>query len=441
MADPYIGTRTVMRSFLDAVTPPGWQPVPGEDMDNQLSAIADGLQYVYDFLTTMGTMRDPQRTAYLDELEREYGVSPNTILTDAQRRAYLALIKYARNRRGTIDNMQTALNLAGLGVGGYGLNVYANDPPVHPGPFTQFSYQCVCGGANAYCGYNPVGGGGAVTAVCGVNGGLWVVNGDVFSSAPGYYGCGNTNMVCGYFPAGSATTAVCGYYTFLLYSPIMIASPTDAWTWPCTFFVAAGVTRAPGVRSPSPTGNMNTLWFSICSDPSGNIWATDFGGKIYKCNSGSTTFNVTTSATANWYSICSDPSGNIWATVSGGDIYKCPSGSTTFTGVGGTSRAWYSICSDPSGNIWATDFGGKIYKCNSGSTTFNVTTSATANWSSIRSDPSGNIWAAVYFGDIYKCTVSTTTFTGVGGTSRAWNSICSDPSGQYLGGGNYRRYL
>ena len=247
MSDPYIGTRTVMRSFLDAVTPPGWQPVPGEDMDNQLSAIADGLQYVYDFLTTMGTMRDPQRTAYLDELEREYGVSPNTALTDAQRRAILQTIKYGRNRRATITNMQTALDLSGFGVGGYGLTVYVNDPPVDPATFSATTWQCFCGGANAYCGYNPVGGGGIVTAFCGIatGGGLWIASGDAFANMPSYLAfCGGTNQLCGYIPpAGGPTQICCGFFQTFVYNQIIVKSPPDAWTWPMVFFIAASCTR------------------------------------------------------------------------------------------------------------------------------------------------------------------------------------------------------
>ena len=81
-------------------------------------------------------------------------------------------------------------------------------------------------------------------------------------------------------------------------------------------------------------------------------------GDIYKCPSGSTTFTGVGGTNYNWSSICSDPSGNIWAAVSGGPIYECLSGSTTFNAVNTTSKAWNSICSDSSGNIWAVVYGG-----------------------------------------------------------------------------------
>jgi len=460
---------TLMRAFLDAVEPPGslWRPAPGGDLDKLTDGFGDGLQAVKDFLATLAYIRDPWRTPFLEEIEREFGIMPNVQLTDAQRRGTLALAKYARRRPSTISNLQNALDRAGLGTGGYGLQVYANDPPVDPGPFTNYAFQMYLGGPNGYLGYAV---GGVILAYMGVNGGLWVVNGDVFTQAPAYESLGGSESWLGYIPTGySSTTFMLGQYYRLYYIPNIIQSPADAGSWPLVFFIAAGCTRGMGVNSFIPTWNPTNSWYSICADPSGNIWATEWpgdiykcpsgsttftgvggtsrnwysicadpsgniwaadrGGKIYKCSSGSTTFNVTTSASAPWYSICADPSGNIWAVEAGGDIYKCPSGSTTFTGVGGTSRNWCFICADPSGNIWAVVPNGDIYKCPSGSTTFTGVGGASRYWYGICSDPSGNIWAIVSSGDIYKCPSGSTTFTGVGGTSRNWYSICADPSG------------
>lgn len=244
MSDPYLGTRTLMRAFLDAVSPDGaaWHPVPGGDLDHLLDGVGDGLQAVTDFLSGLANIRNPRATPYLDELEREYGISPNPQLTDAQRRAILLDRKYRRNKASTRDSLQAALDAAGFGAGGYGLQVIANDPPVDPGPFTNFAYQCVCGGANAYCGFIPAGGS-AVTAVCGVNGGLWVVNGDLFTIVPNYQGCGNDFMLCGYIPGGGgSTTAVCGYFASSTYLPIPVSVPGQS-AWPLVFFIAAGVTR------------------------------------------------------------------------------------------------------------------------------------------------------------------------------------------------------
>jgi hypothetical protein len=159
VSDPYVGTRTLMRAFLDSVLPPGsaWNPVPGGDLDHLLDGMGDALQAVYDSLGTLDDIRNPRTTPFLDELEREYGVSPNVQLTDAVRRAYLLRRKYGRPS-GTPSGLQAELDATGFGTGGYGLKVFANDPAVNPAFFTTQICQSFCGGPNAYCGYssNPL---------------------------------------------------------------------------------------------------------------------------------------------------------------------------------------------------------------------------------------------------------------------------------------------
>jgi len=231
--------RTLMRAFLDAALPPGaaWQPKPGGDLDRLLDGLGDNALVVRDFLANLARVRDPWTTPYLDELEREYGVSPNVQLTAAQRRATLALVKYARRRRGTRDDLQQALDRAGLGAGGYGLHVYINDPPVDPGPYMNYAFITMAGEADALCGYYTSG---PILAVAGVSGGLWVVNGDVFiPTLPNYLGCGDPAMLCGYIPAGgNKIMAECGIYYTLSYMPIEYDSPPESWMWPLVFFIA-----------------------------------------------------------------------------------------------------------------------------------------------------------------------------------------------------------
>jgi hypothetical protein len=247
VTDPYIGQRTLMRAVLDATLPDGsaWNPVPGGDFDHLLDGIGDDLQTVLDFLGTIDDIRNPRTTAYLDDLEREYGISPNSQLSDAQRRATLLIAKYQRNIRGTINNLQTALDRAGLGAGGYGLTVYANDPPVDTGPFTTYAFitECVAdlGYGKNQCGYNTDGA--TVLAVAGSSGGIWVINGDtIFIWHPNYLGCGEPTMCCGYYPI-SAIMAQCGIFYTVSYQLSPVTSPADPTTWPLVFFIAANVTR------------------------------------------------------------------------------------------------------------------------------------------------------------------------------------------------------
>jgi hypothetical protein len=192
---------------------------------------------------------------------------------------------------------------------------------------------------------------------------------------------------------------------------------------------AVGYGGYPYLKDFTAIGGVFRQWYGITSDPSGNVWAVDFDGDIYKCPFGSTTFTAIGGVFRLWRGITSDPSGNLWATVYNGDIYKCTVGSTTFTAVGGTPRTWYGITSDPSGNIWAVDFGGDIYKCPFGSTTFTAIGGTSRAWAGITSDSIGTIWATESGGDIYKCIVGSTTFTAIGETHRNWQGITSDSIG------------
>ena len=141
--------------------------------------------------------------------------------------------------------MQAALDRVGLGAGGYGLTVFANDPAVNPGAFMNYAFITMAGQSTACCGYNNPGP--AVNAVCGVSGGLWVINGDVFTASPAYLGCGDARMCCGYFPTvGSPVMAECGIYYTLSYLAIVLSAPPDSWSWTMVFFIAAGATKDGG---------------------------------------------------------------------------------------------------------------------------------------------------------------------------------------------------
>ena len=160
LPDPYLGGRTFMREVLDALSPRGaaWRPAPRGDMDRLLDGVGDNYQMVMDGLSDLAHLRDPMSTPLLEDLEREYGLSPNSQLTEAQRRALLRLVKYSRNKRATDESLQEALDRAGFGAGGLGLHVYPNDPAVDPGVFsTERSFLTYCGGPNAYCGYFSAG--------------------------------------------------------------------------------------------------------------------------------------------------------------------------------------------------------------------------------------------------------------------------------------------
>ena len=236
---------SLMRAFLDAIWPDGaiWHPRPDADLDHLLDGISDIWQQVHDDMTVLAYLRDPRRTPYLEELERDFGIQPNTQLSEAQRREILALAKYKRNKPSTADTLQDALDRAGLGTGGYGLHVFANDPPVDPAPFMLGTFQTYLGGGNnQYLGYNT---GGITHSFMGVasGGGLWIVNGDVYQASPNYESLGGSESYLGYVRSGSPGGFNLGEFYSVSFLPVQWPSPTDPTTWPLVFFLATSVTR------------------------------------------------------------------------------------------------------------------------------------------------------------------------------------------------------
>lgn len=83
------------------------------------------------FLETLTHIRDPYKTFILDTLEREHGISPDTMISDTDRRDKLAAVKFAKASTGSLSAMQTALDRAFPDL----FTVYDNDPPQDPAKF------------------------------------------------------------------------------------------------------------------------------------------------------------------------------------------------------------------------------------------------------------------------------------------------------------------
>jgi hypothetical protein len=152
-----------MKAVFEALLPPGaiWRPRESGDFDHLLDGMGDNAQEVYEFIDAIAHVRDPRVTSLLADLEREYGISVNEALTEAERRAALAAEKYAIPSPMSWENMQVALRAHGFAD----IIVTPNDPAVDPalidgellvnGPvYSRQSpaYLMQCGGEFAYCG-------------------------------------------------------------------------------------------------------------------------------------------------------------------------------------------------------------------------------------------------------------------------------------------------
>ncbi len=224
---------SLSRSVLNALLPSGsfWEPAAGDDYDLLLDGIAQNSEAVYQDLKQLSCLRCPDTTPILSDLEREYGVVPSALATEADRRSRLRAFMFRRANTGAYDVLQEKLREAGFAD----VYVHENSPAVDPDIFLAQAFNMTCGdllpgGNDAQCGEPE--------AFCASVGGELVVNGDLYSNVPNYVnlcgediGCGE-GVLCGDFD-GYKSTSLDAVYTV----------PADSGYWPLIFFVGGQATR------------------------------------------------------------------------------------------------------------------------------------------------------------------------------------------------------
>lgn len=218
---------SLLRAVIDALLPEGqiWAVEDGADLDALFDGLADSLDADYEYLADLARLRNPLLTPILDDLENEYGLSPNASLTEETRRARLLAAKTARSSDGTLEFLQDTLQLAGFNV-----TVYANYPPVNPALFVTFDPSVIFGNEDAL--FNGTG------ALFGGARGYLLVNGPVYENQqlveyespadPGYW-----PLV--FFIGGAATrtdeyvvsAAICGNASAICGTTAAVASPPE----------------------------------------------------------------------------------------------------------------------------------------------------------------------------------------------------------------------
>lgn len=187
---------------------PIWSFKAFGDADKLIETIGDAKETVRSFLRSIASVRDPNLTPVLSDLEREYGIVPVLPLTEAERRSILAGYVYAKVGSGK-DDLEARLHAAGF----TDLFVYHNDPLVNPAYYAGgnwaavLDYQdTVLGNENCYCG--QVGVGGYVLA----NGKVYTADGSVHD-----YGipAGSETWPMVFFIGGPKTGASTGFVIFL----------------------------------------------------------------------------------------------------------------------------------------------------------------------------------------------------------------------------------
>lgn len=121
------------KDILEILLPdgPAWDPTG--DFKKLLAGIAENSQNVHDLLSSLAYIRDPRNTTLLQDLEKEFGVVTDTNLTEAQRRARLVAIKYAKPNTASKDHLQNTLVTAGF----TDAVVIPNSPTIDPDLITN----------------------------------------------------------------------------------------------------------------------------------------------------------------------------------------------------------------------------------------------------------------------------------------------------------------
>lgn len=165
-------SNSLLKSALDALMPNGsvWAPKIGGFFESLLNGLADSFETIRLKLAELAYIRNAKKTTVLDELERDYGVSFNPNLTEAERRAALDSRINATDNTGSREELEKALQRAG-----FNLFVYSNSPAVDPTRFLT-EFEMMAGEDNAFAG-EPDAVSGAFLAEL-------VVNGDIIISTP-----------------------------------------------------------------------------------------------------------------------------------------------------------------------------------------------------------------------------------------------------------------
>lgn len=216
----------ISREVYNDLTPPGMDIKHDADLDLLLNGMADNKEVIREFLKDLAFVRNPFKTPYLSDLEKEFGLSTRNNLSIPVRQNRLAVRVYERGGKGSKDNLQEALDTAGFNV-----QVHENSPAVDPDIFLAQDFQITAGDpTNAYAG-DP-------EAYCGQVGGFLLVNGPIYDQSPLYLSeCGDVNAYAG------DPLAYCGYYLELRRIPLEYEVPMESGDWPFVFFVGGDATR------------------------------------------------------------------------------------------------------------------------------------------------------------------------------------------------------
>ena len=170
-----------------------------------------------------------------------------------------------------------------------------------------------------------------------------------------------------------------------------------------------------------------------------DVYATNYGGGIYKQTNGTGNFISLGQANRQWSGMTTLGT-DVYGCVYNGDIYKQTNGTGDFIALGQTTRQWYGMTTLGS-DVYACVFGGDIYKQTNGTGDFIALGQTSRNWAGLTTLGS-DVYGCVYNGDIYKQTNGTGDFVALGQTSRSWfgmTTLGTDVYASVRGGDIYKQ--
>jgi hypothetical protein len=202
------------------------------------------------WLRDLAFLRDPYKTPYLDELQREFGETVDETIDEDTRRNGLAATVYANPHRGSDTSLQSALDRMFPDL----FTVYQNEPPQDPADLDG-----------------------------GSTGGRLIVNGRIFLFAFDWFvGAGEARAQCGNSITGPpAFYAQAGEYLDIINNELTYTIPTSPDYWHLIFFVGGYDTTSnllidgnmdkPGI-SDYTVGNSAILTKETSGDCQGCRW-------------------------------------------------------------------------------------------------------------------------------------------------------------------------
>ena len=232
---------SISKDTFNALMGPGplHEPEPGGDLDLLFDGMSVNADTIAGFLSDLANVRNPRKTAIFEDLEREYGITPDENVLQVDRIDRLARKVYQGEKIDSDQDLQDALDSAG-----FDLQVHLNDPAVDPALFLTQAFQMVAGGDTGFAGFTFDGVNN--DAFAGNLGGELLVNPEILlQSEAVLMQAGGDKAFAGYFDTiVSESQATAGYFTGLNQEALTYDIPPSGY-WHMIYFVGGDATRDP----------------------------------------------------------------------------------------------------------------------------------------------------------------------------------------------------